>query len=107
MGPAIWFELVNPADLLPARYPRLPEAPPYPTSRMNSPRKADSKRSIHAAAREVHKLHFRVWDDFVWKLRQILTPHPPLIAATKALVDEANNIFRQPLQDIGWKPHPA
>ncbi len=107
MGPAIWFELFNPADLLPARYHRLPEAPPYPTSRMNSPHKADSKRSIHAAAREVHTLHFRVWDDFAWKLRRLLTPHPSLVSATAALIGEANTFFCKPLQEIGWKPHPT
>ncbi len=107
MGPAIWFELVNPADLLPARYHRLPEAPPYPTTRMNSPHKADSKRSIQAVAREVHTLHFRVWDNFVWKLRQLLQPHPSLTTTVHNLIHEANATFLQPLQDIGWKPKPA
>ena len=100
-------ELVRPSDILPARYHRLPDAPPHPTSPMHSPEKADSKRTIHAAAREVHKLHFQVWDKFVGKLRQLLQPHADLTAATIALIHETNGFFIKPLQEIGWRPKPA
>ena len=102
-----WNILVNPADILPALYHRLPEAQPYPTSPMHSPEHADSKRYVHAAAREVHALHFKVWDSFAWKLRQILQPHPSLAAAALAIIHEANGFFIKPLEEIGWKPKPA
>ncbi len=102
---AFWSELIRPADLLPARYLRLPDAPPPPP--MQPVAKPDSLRSVHAAAREAHALHFQAWDIFVARLHQLLQGYPELDAAVLALLHQTNDSFVKPLQDIHWRPAPS
>ncbi|MBI4905850.1 MAG: hypothetical protein HY820_19610 [Acidobacteria bacterium] len=101
---AFWSEIINPADIFPARYHRKEDAPPYPPPPPPLPPPSPAlKRHIDAAAREIHALHFKVWETFALKLRQLLEPLPDLFNAVRPLIYDANCTFLKPLQEIGWK----
>ncbi|MBI4904514.1 MAG: hypothetical protein HY820_12810 [Acidobacteria bacterium] len=98
-----WSQLVILADVFPARYHRLPDAPPYEPAPPPRSEKPAAKKEIHAAAREVHELHFKVWNDFALQLRRVLEPYSEIAAMVRDIIYNANCHFLKPLQEIGWK----
>ncbi len=96
-----WTQLIKPGDILPARYLRRPDAPPYPDS--IEPEPPASRAEVRAFARRIHEAYFAIWNDVTGRIRTIVEPHFELYDAIANLIVETNSIFAGPYKEIRWK----